>query len=191
VVVLHPLEMELKGTAVALAAVRHLRQQGHDCRLVRVTQWPVSDAERAELLLGDLHVNVKPRKVAGVMRRSDLLLAPSSAVEGFGLPVLEAAASGLPVVASDIPAFRGLLGDWPALVPFDDPAAFVECARRVLTDRAMWRALRARGLEIARAYSAKEVAGRLEEALRWVADGAWKRDDSPPRVAAGPEVKRA
>lgn len=43
-------------------------------------------------------------------RRSSALLAPSLA-EGFGLPLIEAAQYGLPVIARDIPVFREVGGD--------------------------------------------------------------------------------
>ena len=187
---LHPLEMELKGTAVALGAVRHLHGKGLDCRLVRVTQWPVSETERSQSDLRDLHVGVAPAEVARVTRRCDLLLAPSWAVEGFGLPVLEAIASGLPVVASDIPAFRDLLGDWPALVPCDDAQAFADAAHHLLTDRARWRQLRARGLEIAREFSAVKTAKAVDDAMHWVADGAWRRNPAEPDQEVRPEATR-
>lgn len=174
VLVLHPLEIEWKGTEVGLAAVRQLRERGRDCRLVRITQWPVSDAERREARASDLHIGLAPRRVARVMRRCDLLLAPSWSAEGFGLPVLEAVASGVPVVASDIAAFRDLLGDWPALVPFDDAGAFAATAARLLGDRQAWRRLRTRGLEIARDFAAAATLGKLENGLRWAAEGSWR-----------------
>ncbi|WP_284247140.1 glycosyltransferase, partial [Methylobacterium haplocladii] len=41
-----------------------------------------------------------------------------SFIEGYGLPVVEAAASGLPVVASDIPVLREIAG---AFARFVDP----------------------------------------------------------------------
>lgn len=46
-----------------------------------------------------------------VYARSDALIAASVA-EGFGLPLIEAAQKGLPVIARDIPVFREVLGDY-------------------------------------------------------------------------------
>ena len=51
------------------------------------------------------------------------LLQPSMA-EGFGLPVVEAMACGCPVIASDIPTLREVIGDAGVLVPVNDGAAF-------------------------------------------------------------------
>lgn len=43
-----------------------------------------------------------------------------SALEGYGLPVFEAAALGTPVIASDLPVYREFLGDLPVYVPSGD-----------------------------------------------------------------------
>lgn len=55
-----------------------------------------------------------------------------SRFEGFGLTPLEAVASGVPVVASDIPPHREFVGRAALLVPPDDPGQLVEAIGRAL-----------------------------------------------------------
>ncbi len=62
-------------------------------------------------------------------RNATALVFPSIA-EGFGLPLIEAARFGVPVIASDIPAFREICGDGAVYFDIADP----EClARRIRT----------------------------------------------------------
>ena len=58
------------------------------------------------------------------------LLAPSRA-EGFGLPAAEAAALGVPVIASDLAVTREILGDWPVYAPPGDLYGWVNAIRMV------------------------------------------------------------
>ena len=57
-----------------------------------------------------------------------------SFAEGFGLPPLEAMASGVPVVCSDIPVFREVYGDAVRYVDPYRPESIAEGVREVLTD---------------------------------------------------------
>lgn len=56
---------------------------------------------------------------AALMRGAAALLFPSLA-EGYGLPPLEAAALGVPVVCNDLPVYRETLGDYPVYAPAHD-----------------------------------------------------------------------
>ena len=70
-------------------------------------------------------------ELAELYRGAALLVLPSR-FEGFGLPVLEAMASGTPVVAAAEPALREVAGD--AAVYAED-GDFAAAAQRALADR--------------------------------------------------------
>jgi glycosyltransferase involved in cell wall biosynthesis len=71
--------------------------------------------------------------LARVVAGAAALVLPSW-YEGFGLPALEALACGTPVVASDLPAHREVLGDQAHLVPPDDPDALAAALAKALDD---------------------------------------------------------
>jgi glycosyltransferase involved in cell wall biosynthesis len=90
-------------------------------------------------------------ELAALYRRADVFLLCSE-TEGFGLPVLEAMASGLPVIARDLPAIREVAGDAVRLVSGDAPEAFATSMLEVLRDERVRSSLRQRGLERAAGY---------------------------------------
>ena len=65
-----------------------------------------------------------------VVAGASALVLPSYA-EGFGLPVLEAMAAGVPVVCSDLPALREVSGGIATLVPPGDPGALARALASV------------------------------------------------------------
>lgn len=64
-------------------------------------------------------------QLARELRGARALLFPSF-VEGFGMPMIEALAAGVPVIASDIPVFREVGQGVPDLLPASDPRAWRE-----------------------------------------------------------------
>lgn len=165
-------ESEVKGIRTALAAVAMLRAEGLACRLLRFSILPLSDDESGVLAADEYLHHVAPERVADALRACDLLLLPSRAGEGFGLPLLEAMASGVPAVASRIPSTETMGDGAVALVGEGDAAAMAAAARRLLASPTAWREARERGLERADRYRPENVAPTLEEAVRWAAGRA-------------------
>ena len=148
---------------------------GLSCQLVRLSQWPLGAAERAMLEPDEFHHHLDPRRLP------DSSAALTSACALLGAGRVRVAGTGgngvwLPVVASDISAFRAFAGTAAVLVPPDRPEAFAEAARAILGDPGRWRAMRRRGLEAAQAFSEGRVARTAQDALYWVAEGQWTRE---------------
>ncbi|GAA1346859.1 glycosyltransferase family 4 protein [Saccharothrix algeriensis] len=96
-------------------------------------------------------------ELAHVLRRAAVLAAPSLA-EGFGLPVVEAMAAGVPVVHSDAPALVEVGGGAGLVVPRGDRAALVSALRSVLGDRGVAERARAAGRVRAEAFTWENAA---------------------------------
>ncbi|RME35317.1 MAG: glycosyltransferase family 1 protein [Thermoflexia bacterium] len=98
---------------------------------------------------------------------ADLFVFPSL-YEGFGLPVLEAMACGVPVVCSNTSSLPEVAGDAALLADPTDIRALVAAMERALTDEALRASLRARGLERARQFTWEEAAKRTVEVYHQV-----------------------
>lgn len=95
-------------------------------------------------------------------------LVTASRNEGFGLPVIEGMAAGVPVLCSDIPIFREVGGDAAVYAEPSSPSAFAAAARRV-AEPGEWAARSAAGIERAAAFTWDAAARALLDACREVA----------------------
>jgi glycosyltransferase involved in cell wall biosynthesis len=162
-----------KGVDVLVEAMREL----DDVELVIVGGLPPEpDLDRLERLASDRGLGsrvrfrgfVPPPELASERTSADLFAVPlldSTTARLFTSPLklFEAMASRRPLVASDLPSIREVLGDGvnALLVPPGDPVALATAIRRLADDPALSRRLAARAFEDVKAYSWDRRAERL------------------------------
>jgi glycosyltransferase involved in cell wall biosynthesis len=91
-----------------------------------------------------------------------------SLFEGFGIPLVEAMAAGVPTACSDIEPIAGIAGDAALLFDPRDPAAMVAALRRIAGDEALRARLAEAGPRRASEFSWRKTAEVTLDALRRV-----------------------
>ena len=153
-----------KGLGTLVAATARLARQGEAPTLVLAgyAGWRnanvISPDDRAALGEGLREVGRLPELELQALYAGATVFAFPSLHEGFGLPVLEAMAAGIPVVASDIPAIREVAGDAAALVPAADPDAWADALSRVLASPALQAGMAGSGRRRAAMFSWTKTA---------------------------------
>ena len=86
-----------------------------------------------------------------------------SAMEGLSVALLEAVSYGLPIITTDIPENREVVGDAALLFPYGDVEALSACLRRLLDDPAFAESLRAKALARAASQPGWDEVAELTE----------------------------
>jgi glycosyltransferase involved in cell wall biosynthesis len=161
--------VERKNVPLVLHTVARLRNDA-DVYLLQVGGRFTGDQEQMVDRLGlRRYVRSVPGADETTLRRAyraaDVLLFPSL-YEGFGFPVLEAFASGLPVVTSGAGGLKETGGEAAVIVEGRDPAAYVEALNELANDEVHREMLVERGSERARQYTWERTADLTAEVYR-------------------------
>jgi glycosyltransferase involved in cell wall biosynthesis len=175
-------QADVKGIDIALEGLRIWRGRGGRFRLVRVSPYPPSPQERAGGLVEAYHQALDPSRMPFAYRAADLFVSASREEEGFGLPVLEAFATDLPVLLSDTSTHREIAGPAAWYFPDGDPEGLAAALSILSTPEARRRA-RERGAAVVARFAPALVAERLERAFEQALAG----DDAgePPSPLPG------
>lgn len=139
------------GTAVAVEACRSA-----GVRLLVAGGW---DGEGAEAL-----GRVSDDELADLYRGAVAYVDPTK-YEGFGYGVLEAMASGTPVVASGVTSIPEVVGDAGILCSPGSVTDFADAIRRVIAEPALRQDMRERGLARAARFTWEETGAGLSAAI--------------------------
>ncbi|TQM04171.1 phosphatidylinositol alpha-mannosyltransferase [Pseudonocardia kunmingensis] len=160
-----------KGMPVLLDAVRRLAPDRPRLRVLVVGRGDAAGLRRAAGPVADrLDVlgPVDDATKAAALRSMDVFCAPNTGGESFGIVLAEALAAGAPVLASDLDAFRDVLGEPAAgvLFPTGDGAALAERLAALLDDPAHRTALAAAGRVRAQDFGWPAVAAAVVRVYR-------------------------
>jgi phosphatidylinositol alpha-mannosyltransferase len=186
-----------KGVMYALKAYRQLRLRGIDCRLLIAGGGPQDREVRRYIatrrltgveLLGRISEADKIRYFA----TADVYVSPATGGESMGVVLLEALASGTPIVCSDIHGYRSVVrrGEQGLLVPPRDVTALTDALAQLLTDPAMRERMGESARQRAVQFGWDNIAAKVEEYYLFVARRAAAHGHLPPHtnpaLIAGP-----
>lgn len=175
-----------KGADYLIKAYHKVKQEIPNCRLLIVGPGTRLRNKYEKSILNnstnDVHFigQVDYKDLPRYYRTADVFCSPATGRESFGIVLLEAMATGRPIVASDIPGYRSLVTDGieGLLVPPKDENSLATALTRVLTDRNLGQKLGEQGAAKVESYSwqriARQVLGYYDRAI----ENFQKRKDS-------------
>ena len=113
---------------------------------------------------------VPDKTLAALYRLASVFVFPSL-YEGFGLPPLEAMASGTPVITSNVSSLPEVVGDAALLIDPYESAEIANAIRRVLTEPVLAADMRQRGLARVKDFSWERSVARVRQIYEEVLSG--------------------
>jgi glycosyltransferase involved in cell wall biosynthesis len=181
-----------KGVGEFVQAARLLRQAGVPVRCAlagmvdRESSFGIPEAKLEEWAReGAVEWWGDQADMPAVYARTDIVVLPSYYGEGLPKVLLEGAAAGRPLVASDINGCREIVrdGENGVLVPVKDADALARAIGRLVEDRALREKMGAAGRRlVAEHFSVEQVARETLDAYRALLRGRWPRAASAPSL---------
>jgi phosphatidylinositol alpha-mannosyltransferase len=168
-----------KGVEYLVRAMPRVRQRAPDASLMIVGDG--SDRGSLAQLAREVGASVqfagriRDEELPGYVQAADVVCSPALGGESFGVVLLEAMASGAPVVASRIEGYEALVGATEAarLVSPGDAEALATEIVTLLESAEQRRALAENGAALAREHDWHTLAPRLVAIYRRVIGGSW------------------
>jgi len=172
-----------KGVGELVKAAQLLKGEGDKCRVVLVGTPDLENPNYVPIkVLQDLQAQgviewwELREDMPEVLKQASVVVLPSYYPEGLPKILLEAAASGRPIVTTDTPGCREIVrhGENGFLVPPRDPVALAEALHVMLRDSALRGSMGARGREIAvNEFSEERILGETLAVYRELLGKLW------------------
>lgn len=148
-------QVGFKGIEDTLHAVKLLKDKGVAVELVRVSPAPPSPIELDGRIVDRFYEALSEKEMANLYRGTDIFISSSLEVEGFGLPAMEALASGLPSILTEISSYKNFdqKRDFAYFVPPRRPDKIVEGVLALIERDKLRENCINNGLRVARHYT--------------------------------------
>lgn len=111
--------------------------------------------------------SISDKRLIEIYNLCDFFVFPSL-YEGFGLPGLEAAACGIPVICSDIPIFREIYQDFPIYFSQGNYHMLAKIILENIKNVSLKEEISKKGLEIVKHYSWKKSAEKYYNVIKYI-----------------------
>lgn len=154
-----------KGLKYLLSAFPLIKREVKDARLIVVGSGMIDIPKVDDIIL---RKSVPPSLIPRFYRSADVFCSPATGNESFGIVLLEAMASGIPVVASSIPGYRSVMkdGETGMLVERKDPSSIARAIIKLARDKRLQEEMGRKGRKCALQFSWNRIADRVEEVYK-------------------------
>jgi glycosyltransferase involved in cell wall biosynthesis len=152
-----------KNTHKLVAAFQHYKNKHPEIKLVLVGK--VGETGQGLNVTGAQVLGYQPTEVVAALLRNALAFVFPSVEEGFGLPIIEAQASGCPVVASNIRVFQEVAREAFLPIEPDNQLDFSHHLSVITNNKDLRTALIEKGLYNAGRYSWDAAAKKVLEII--------------------------
>jgi glycosyltransferase involved in cell wall biosynthesis len=152
-----------KGIHDTLDAVKILKERGTHVELFRVSPKPPSRKELNEQIVDKFYTGLKEKDMANLYRNVDIYISSSVDVEGFGLPAMEALASGVPSILTEISSYKNFdkEKDFAYFVPIHRPDKIVEGVLTFIENKKLRENCIKEGFRVAKNYTLQTTKNHL------------------------------
>ena len=149
------MQVGFKGIPDTLQSIRLLKEKGIPVEFTRVSPHPPSEREEVGKVVDQYYVNLKEKEMAELYRSMDIFISSSLEGEGFGLPAMEALASGIPSIFTEISSYRnfGTGRDFAYFVPTHRPDRIAEGVLTFIEDRRLRERCQERGIAVSKEFT--------------------------------------
>ncbi len=168
-----------KGAGRTIEAISVLKKRGYKLRFEVIGRGDYLGALRARVKDLNLEENVdflgqlESREVMAALGRADIFVFPSTASEGFPKAVLEALASGLPVVTSRTSVLPELVANTQSGFALEDlsPESLADTLEKLITEKELYKSCSTNAANTAKEFSLEKwidfIAEEVNKEFGW------------------------